>query len=151
MDMIEMVLLGLVVGLALGAVIGALWVRSRPVPTAALEQRAADHALVREGLERLHDQMRDLEHNRVSWQGQFAQQVLDMRHTTDQLRTETRSLDCAAQGAGPRFGQGGTVSGSFGERAVPEVMESEIFATGETACLVPAPTLGVRLPPADPR
>jgi len=95
MDMIGMVLLGLVVGLALGAVIGALWVRSRPVPTAALEQRAADHALVREGLERLHDQMRDLEHNRVSWQGQFAQQVLDMRHTTDQLRTETRSLSTA--------------------------------------------------------
>ena len=90
-----MVLLGLVFGLGLGAVIGALWVRARPAATMALEQRAADSALVREGLERLHDQMRDLEHTRVSWQGQLAQQVADMRHTTDRLSDETRSLSTA--------------------------------------------------------
>ena len=47
-----MLLAGLGVGLALGVVIGALWVRTRPVATAAVEQRAADHALVREGPER---------------------------------------------------------------------------------------------------
>ena len=60
-----------------------------------LEQRAGDQAVVREGLERLHDQMRDLEHNRATWQGQLAQQVADMRHTTDLLRVETRSLSSA--------------------------------------------------------
>jgi DNA recombination protein RmuC len=93
-------LLPLAVGLLLGAVVGVLWARSRasydvaPAVLAGLE-RAADHAVVKEGLERLHDQMRDLEHNRVSWQGQLAQQVLDMRHTTDLLRVETRSLSSA--------------------------------------------------------
>ena len=51
--------------------------------------------MVQEGLDRLHDQLRDLEHNRVAWQGQLAQQVLDMRHTTDSLRRETQSLSTA--------------------------------------------------------
>ena len=95
-------LVPLLVGLLLGGVIGVLWARSLPAydpgtpgVTGAIEQRAADQAVVREGMERLHDQMRDLEHNRVSWQGQLAQQVLDMRHTTDLLRDETRSLSSA--------------------------------------------------------
>ncbi|WP_121255615.1 DNA recombination protein RmuC [Nocardioides ferulae] len=89
----------LLLGAALGGVAGALWGRSRPGGedriVRALEQRAADHAVVREGLARLGDTMRDLEHNRVAWQSQFAQQVDDMRHTTDTLRRETRSLSTA--------------------------------------------------------
>lgn len=92
-------LIGLLVGLALGAALGLLWARGRsgaePRLAAALDQRAADRALVQEGLARLHDQLRDLEHNRVAWQGQLAQQVLDMRHTTDSLRRETQSLATA--------------------------------------------------------
>ncbi|GAA5145177.1 DNA recombination protein RmuC [Nocardioides marinquilinus] len=78
---------GLVVGKLLGHAVGVLRAR----PSAAV----ADQAVLREGLERLHDQMRELEHNRASWQGQLHQQVLDMRHTTDGLRRETRSLATA--------------------------------------------------------
>jgi len=90
----------LLVGLLLGALVGGLWVRARaaaPDDSArlALEARAADHAVVKEGLERLHDQMRDLEHHRVSWQSQLKQQVDEVRHSTDALRRETSSLSHA--------------------------------------------------------
>ncbi len=97
MDTMIMLLTGLVLGLALGGALGVLWARSRTAPLigAAGEQRAADHALVREGLERLHDHLRDIEHNRASWQGQLAEQVLDMRHSTDILRRETQTLSTA--------------------------------------------------------
>lgn len=92
-------LTGLLVGLALGTTLGLLWARARPHGeprlAAALDQRAADQALVQEGLARLHDQLRDLEHTRASWQGQLAEQVLDMRHTTDSLRRETQALATA--------------------------------------------------------
>jgi len=95
-DMDIAALLPLAVGLLLGALVGVLWARSTSTPDLpALEARAGEQALVKEGLERLHDQMRDLEHTRASWQGQLAQQVDDMRHTTDLLRLETRSLSSA--------------------------------------------------------
>ncbi len=93
-------LLVLVLGVGLGAVMGALWMRARPAEQddsarLALESRAAEHAVVKEGLERLHDQMRDLEQHRVSWQSQLRQQVEDVRHSTDTLRRETASLSTA--------------------------------------------------------
>ncbi len=93
-------LLVLVVGVVLGAVVGALWSRTRGAATddtarLALEARAADHAVVKEGLERLHDQMRDLEQHRISWQSQLRQQVEDVRHSTDTLRRETAALSTA--------------------------------------------------------
>ena len=96
-------LVALLLFLAAGAGLGYLagLVRGRhTVPQAdrvgaALDQRAADQAVVREGLERLQDQMRDLEHNRVAWQSQLHQQVVDMRHSTDTLRRETQSLSTA--------------------------------------------------------
>lgn len=92
----------LLVGLVLGGLIGMLWTRSRPQESgvvAALQERdrreSTDQALVREGLARLHDQLRDLDHSRASWQGQFSQQVADMRLTTESLRRETSSLATA--------------------------------------------------------
>ncbi len=89
----------LAVGVALGGPVGVLWARSRTPQdervSQALDQRAADQAVVREGLERLQDQMRDLEHGRATWQGQFNQQVSDIRHSTDTLRRETQSLSTA--------------------------------------------------------
>jgi DNA recombination protein RmuC len=93
-------LLVLVVGVLLGAVVGALWTRARSTGSddgarLALEARAADHAVVKEGLERLHDQMRDLEQHRISWQSQLRQQVEDVRHSTDTLRRETATLSTA--------------------------------------------------------
>ena len=66
-------LVTLLVGLAIGAGIGWLLARSRAgghdaaIARREIESRAADHAVVREGLDRLHDRMRDLEHHRVSW------------------------------------------------------------------------------------
>ena len=88
----------LAVGLALGALIGVLWSRGRPVDDpaiAALQQRAADQAVVRDGLDRLQDQLSDLAHDRVAWQAQLHQQVADMRHSTDTLRRETTTLATA--------------------------------------------------------
>jgi DNA recombination protein RmuC len=85
-------------GLALGAVIGVLWSRSRPADDpaiAALQQRVADHAVVQDGLDRLQDQLSDLAHDRVAWQAQLAQQVAEMRHSTDTLRRETATLATA--------------------------------------------------------
>ena len=76
--------LALVVGLALGALIGVFWIRSRP---AALEG-ALDQAELMQGLDRLSDQMHHLDRARAQWQGQFHAQV-------DQLQRETRSLSTA--------------------------------------------------------
>ena len=80
------------------ALAGVLWSRTRPVGAPlveALQERAAGDAVIREGLERLGDQMRDLGHDRATWQGQFNEQVAAMRHTTDTLRRETQSLSTA--------------------------------------------------------
>ncbi len=93
------VLVALVVGAAAGYALGVLRTRVEVVPGGA-EQRAretsaAEAAVLRESLDRLHDQMRDLEHSRVSWQSRLHQQVDDVRQTTDTLRRETASLATA--------------------------------------------------------
>jgi DNA recombination protein RmuC len=89
----------LTVGLVLGCAVGVLWARSRPAYVAgqgqAMVDRALPHAEVMQGLDRLSDQLRDLEHARATWQGQLHQQVLDMRLTADGLRRETQSLTTA--------------------------------------------------------
>lgn len=90
--------LALAVGLALGALIGVLWSRARPADDpaiAALQQRVAEHAVVRDGLDRLQDQLSDLAHDRVAWQAQLHEQVADMRRSTDTLRRETTTLATA--------------------------------------------------------
>ncbi|CAB4697013.1 MAG: DNA recombination protein RmuC [Actinobacteria bacterium] len=94
-------LLCLASGAALGCLVGVLWARSAPASAyderveRALEQRVADQAVVQEGLDRLGDQLRDLEHQRVSWQAQLHQQVDEMRRSTELLGRETRSLSTA--------------------------------------------------------
>ncbi len=94
-----MEILTLCLGLVLGLVLGLLAAVALGTPGARgrrpSHQQTADQAVLREGLERLHDQLRDLDHQRATWQGQLAQQVLDMRHTTDLLRRETQSLATA--------------------------------------------------------
>lgn len=85
----------LILGLLLGALVGVLWTRSRPAVAQQAASLAADRAVVAEGLDRLHDQLRVLEHNRASWQGQFNEQVEDMRRSTESLRKETTSLSSA--------------------------------------------------------
>ncbi len=87
--------LTLLVGLALGAALGLMWARSRTSYTASVGQGLVDQAEVMQGLDRLQDTMRDLDHNRVAWQSQFNEQVTGIRLTTDTLRRETRSLSTA--------------------------------------------------------
>jgi DNA recombination protein RmuC len=93
---ILLTLIGLTVGLVLG------WLLSRLRPSdagaaalAALERAAAGDAVVRDGLARLADQMRELEHDRASWQGQLRQQVQDVMLTAEGLRRETAALGTA--------------------------------------------------------
>jgi DNA recombination protein RmuC len=91
------------VGIALGAVCGALWVRAvaatggagRAQELQLAETRAAESAVVREHLGRLHDQLRDMAQHGVSWQSQLKQQVDDVRLSTDTLRRETAALSTA--------------------------------------------------------
>ncbi len=89
-----MEILALIIGLAVGLGLGLLWARAQ-APTAALEARVADQAVVKESLERLHDHLRDLEDHRISWQSQLGQQVQDMRLTAESLRRETAGLATA--------------------------------------------------------
>ncbi len=101
--------LGLLAALLLGAVLGLLAApvaarladrlsgrpRAEDEARVALEARAADQAVVRQGLTSLEEQMRALQEQRVSWQAQLQQQVADVRHSTDLLRRETTSLATA--------------------------------------------------------
>lgn len=94
MDILVPLLL-LLLGLAAGVLVGLRWGRRDDRALAAIEARGEDQAVIRDGLERLHDRMRDLEQERVAWQGRLHQQVDDVRLTADQLRRETASLSTA--------------------------------------------------------
>ncbi len=92
-------LLALVVGGCLGALGTVVWTRRRaPLSdpgVGVLEHRAAETALVKDGLSRLQDQLRELHDQRVGWQSQLHTQVDAVRHATDLLRRETSSLATA--------------------------------------------------------
>jgi DNA recombination protein RmuC len=89
----------LLVGVLLGLAAGVLWGRSRGdgrvLERAEAESRAGEAAVLRESLDRLHDQLRDMAQHEVSWQSQLKQQVEDVRHGTETLRRETASLSTA--------------------------------------------------------
>ena len=78
--------------LVLGVLIGALAVLLRPGRASEPLDALGENAVIRDGLDRLHDRMRDLEHQRVSWQSTLHQQVDEVRHSTDTLRRETSAL-----------------------------------------------------------
>ncbi|MCW2755664.1 MAG: recombination protein RmuC [Marmoricola sp.] len=86
-------LLALVLGILLG-VLGMVRLGHGSSSLAPLAP-AIDQALIREDLNRLHDKMTDLEHQRVSWQSTLHQQVDEVRHSTDSLRRETSALTTA--------------------------------------------------------
>ncbi len=92
---ILILLAGLLIGLALGGLGGALWVRSRPDHVGAIGAGMVEQAEVMQGLDRLSDQLREIDHQRSSWQGQLNEQVLDMRMSTESLRRETQTLSTA--------------------------------------------------------
>jgi DNA recombination protein RmuC len=94
MDIVVPLLL-LLLGLAAGVLIGLRWARRDDRALAAIEARGEDQAVIRNGLQRLDERMRDLERQRVAWQGQLHQQVDDVRLTADQLRRETAALATA--------------------------------------------------------
>ncbi len=79
-------LLALLLGLALGGALGLLWARSRPGVVAGMVEQAE----VLQGLDRLSDQMIDLDRHRASWQGEFRQHVSDLQHETRTLSTALR-------------------------------------------------------------
>jgi DNA recombination protein RmuC len=90
-------LMTLLIGFLLGAVAVLAWTRRAGDPDVlrALSARGEDQAVLRDGLERLHERLMDVEQQRASWQGQLRQQVDDMRHSTDLLRRETGALSTA--------------------------------------------------------
>jgi DNA recombination protein RmuC len=90
---ISVTLIGVLIGLLGGLLIGLRMGRD-PV-TRALTARGEDQAVIRNGLDRLHERMQDLEHNRVAWQSQLRQHVEDVRLSTDSLRRETTALSTA--------------------------------------------------------
>jgi len=110
-------LLMLLVGLLLGAIVGGLWARGRSaslLARATAERDAAQDrvveltgerrdardeltgaAVVKDSLDRLHEQLRELERNRAAWQSQLRQQVDDVRLSGEALRRETAALSTA--------------------------------------------------------
>jgi DNA recombination protein RmuC len=88
---------GLVIGVLAGALSMLLWVRRSGTPEllSALDARGDDQAVLRDGLERLHERLIDVEQQRASWQGQLRQQVDDVRQSADLLRRETGALSTA--------------------------------------------------------
>lgn len=87
-------LIGVLLGTLLGWVSGLLWARSREsqVPGAAL---AAGQAVLTDGLGRLEERLRELDHGRVAMQTRLDEQVSHVRHSTDLLRRETNALSTA--------------------------------------------------------
>ena len=85
--------LTLLVGLVLGGLVGVLWARSRG-EEARVEARV-DAAEVLHELDRISDQLQHLDRARVGWEQQLAQQVVDVRRTTEALGQETRALSTA--------------------------------------------------------
>jgi DNA recombination protein RmuC len=88
-------LLALAAGVAIGLLVGLVLTGPRATTRRALETGAAERAVVEHGLAGLQEQVRVLTEQRVSWQAQLAQQVADVRHSTDQLRRETGALATA--------------------------------------------------------
>jgi DNA recombination protein RmuC len=80
----------LLTGLALGCLVGLLWARSRPTHVQAVGQGMVDQAEVMQGLDRLSDQVHELDRARAAWQGQFHQHVSDLRRETHALSTALR-------------------------------------------------------------
>lgn len=84
----------LLVGAALGFAVGALWQRGRPEQVAALTAAAERVELV-QGLDRISDQLLELDRQRDTWDARLREQVDAMRRSTDSLGTETRALSTA--------------------------------------------------------
>jgi DNA recombination protein RmuC len=83
---IAVLLAGLVVGGAVGAALGWFGARSRPSATAGL----VDQAEVMQGLDRLSDQLIEIDRGRASWQGELGRHLTELQHETRGLTTALR-------------------------------------------------------------
>jgi len=90
-SLLAVLLVGILIGILVGAAAGVLWARTR----GTAYDGVGEAAVLRESLDRLHDQLRDMAQHGVSWQSQLRQQVEDVRHSTDTLRRETATLSTA--------------------------------------------------------
>ncbi|MBV9831989.1 MAG: DNA recombination protein RmuC [Marmoricola sp.] len=90
-------LLTLLIGFLLGALAVLVWSRRTGDPDVlrAIDARGDDQAVLRDGLDRLHERLVDVERQRASWQGELRQQVDEVRHSAEQLRRETGALSTA--------------------------------------------------------
>jgi len=110
-------LVTLLLGLLLGACFGVLWSRGRDgaelartiaerdsaedrlveltQERRAVSEQAGGQAVVKDSLDRLHAQLRQLEQSRAAWQSQLHQQVNEVRLSGEALRRETASLSTA--------------------------------------------------------
>src|SRR5690242_11936029 len=90
-------LLTLLIGFLLGALAVLVWTRRAGDPDVlrAIDARGDDQAVLRDGLDRLHERLVDVERQRSSWQGELRQQVDEVRHSAEQLRRETGALSTA--------------------------------------------------------
>lgn len=84
------VVLVALLALLVGIVLGLRW-----AGRGGAGDPSGEGMLIRDGLDRLHEQLRQVEHQGVSWQSQLRQQVDDVRHSTDLLRRETGALSTA--------------------------------------------------------
>lgn len=90
-----LVLLGTLAGGVLGALLVSVLRPPGDNVEASLTARAEEQAVIRASIDRLHEQLRDADQQRASWQGQFHQQVEEMRHANIELRRETGALSTA--------------------------------------------------------
>jgi DNA recombination protein RmuC len=110
-------LLPVLLGLVLGVLLGVLWSRGRSAAELArvtaerdaaqdrlveltsehhaIAEQSSGHAVVKESLDRLHTQLRELEQARAGWQSQLRQQIDDVRLSGEALRRETAALSTA--------------------------------------------------------
>ncbi len=79
---LAVLVMGLLAGGAVGAALGWFGARSRPSASAGL----VDQAEVMQGLDRLSDQMVDLDRQRASWQGEFRQHVAELQQVVKATR-----------------------------------------------------------------
>ncbi|HEX6149061.1 DNA recombination protein RmuC [Nocardioides sp.] len=84
--MLAVLAAGLLAGGVVGAALGWLGARSRPAASAGL----VDQAEVMQGLDRLSDQMIDLDRERASWQGEFRRHLSELHQETRGLTTALR-------------------------------------------------------------
>ncbi|QZY28501.1 DNA recombination protein RmuC [Nocardioides coralli] len=89
-----LVVLGvLAVGIVLGCVLGLLWARSRPGVAVGM----VDQAEVMQGLDRLSDQMIEIDRHRSTWQGELRRHVTDLQQETRLLSTALRKPQVRGQ------------------------------------------------------